>query len=65
MVSWISQESSTESLPLAALVITTLELIVVGIHPITTRPTKMTVSILSVPDATIADTKPNTTDENI
>ena len=59
---WISY---TESLPLAALVITTLELIVVGIHPMTTSPTKMTVSILSVPDATIAETNPKTSDENI
>jgi hypothetical protein len=44
---------------------TTFELIVVGIQPITTKPTRMTVSILSVPDATMAETNPNTTDEKI
>ena len=55
----------TESFPFAARVMTTFELIVVGIHPMTISPTRMTVSILSVPDDMIADTSPNTRDENI
>jgi hypothetical protein len=37
----------------------------VGIHPITIRPTRITRSILSVPDAMMADTNPNTTAEKI
>ena len=44
---------------------TTFELIVVGIQPITMSPTRMIVSILSVPEASMAETIPNTTDENI
>ena len=43
---------------------TTFELIVVGMHPITTKPTRMTVLIELVPEADIAITMPNTTDEN-
>jgi len=41
------------------------EEIVVGIQPMTINPTNMTVSILSVPEALIAETMPNTTAENI
>jgi hypothetical protein len=44
---------------------TTLELIVVGIQPITIRPTIIVKSILSVPDALMAETIPNTKDEKI
>jgi hypothetical protein len=43
---------------------TTFELIVVGMHPITTNPTKMTGSIDFVPEADITITMPKTKDEN-
>jgi hypothetical protein len=44
---------------------TTLELMVVGIHPITIRPTIIVKSILSVPEALMIETIPKTKEENI
>lgn len=43
---------------------TTFELIVVGIHPMTTNPTSITELIELAPDALIAITIPKTKDEN-
>ena len=44
---------------------TTFELIVVGIQPITIRPTIIVKSILSVPEALMPETMPNTEAEKI